>query len=228
MVTELKRLKKLSDGEVNMMEYFGYEEDQWKDGNISMLTSSLAPEFIKAIIKHKKRKESYRHLSLWYFGEAFVASKLAPSVKEGWFCSFKWLHDPTWINGKNPDREKDKVIADLKRQFYNEALMKYIGEDKLRDLQNIGKMEQKGMPSKPKAPDLWLIDKNGKSHFIEIKRLEVGDKPSDEQLVGLALIEKYLKCPVHLLFLYRAGKNIPDGERFDNYLKKYEKFKTLI
>jgi hypothetical protein len=54
MVTELKRLKKLSDGKVNMMEYFGSEEDQWKDGNIAMLTSSLAPEFIKAIIKHKK------------------------------------------------------------------------------------------------------------------------------------------------------------------------------
>jgi len=212
MVDNLKKLKKLSEKKINLMEYSEIEEKKWKNGDISMLISSAAPEFIKLIIKHKKRKDSSRHLTMWYFGEAFVASKLASSVQEGWFCSFKWLYDPTWINGKNSDREKDKVIAGLKRQFYNEALMKYIGEDKLRDLQNIGKKEQKGIPYKPKAPDLWLIDKNGKSHFIEIKRPEVGDKPSDEQLVGLALIEKYLKCPVHLLLLYRAGKNIPDNE----------------
>jgi hypothetical protein len=228
MVDKLKNLTKLSEKKINLMEYFEIEEKNWKNGDISMLISSAAPDFIKLIIKHKKRKESSRHLTMWYFGEAFVASKFANSVKEGWFCSFKWLHDPTWINGKNPDREKDKVIADLKRQFYNKALMKYIGEEKLRNLQNIGKKKQKGTIYKPKAPDLWLVDKNGKSHFIEIKRSEVGDKPSDEQLVGLAIIEKYLKCPVHLLLLYRADKKIPDGERFNNYLKKYEKIKALI
>ena len=211
------------------MAYSEIDEKKWKKGDISMLMSSDAPEFIKSIIKHKKRKDSSRHLTMWYFGEAYVASKLASSVQEGWFCSFKWLHDPTWINGRNPDRENNKVIEALKRIFYNEALMKYIGEDKLQDLQNRGrKKDQEGNTYKPKAPDLWLIDKNGKSHFIEIKKTDVRDEPSDEQLIGLAIIEKYLKCPVHLVLLYRADKNVPDDYKFAKHIKRFEKFKTIV
>jgi hypothetical protein len=228
MTYDLLKLSKLSDGKVNLMEYSESDRDQWKNGNISMLTSSLAPEFVKAIIKHKKRKESSRHLSLWYFGEAFVASKLAHSVKEGWFCSFKWLYDPNWVNGKNPNKEKDEIIAGLKRQFYDSALLKYIGEDRLRDLQSIGKKGKMGLPDKPKAPDLWLIDKKGKSHFIEIKRAEANDTPSDAQLAGLALIEKCLKSPVHLVWLYKSGGRIPGNEKFSEYINKFVKFRKLV
>jgi len=226
MSFDLRNLKLLSEGEVQSMQYLNEEIKTWKNGDTAMLTSSSAPGFIKSIITHKKRPESSRHKSAWYFGEAYVANKLAATTKYGWFSSFKWLYNPNWIVGSAFNSGKDQKITELKKQFYEEAIKPNI--DKIKKLHHILKNNKDRFPQKPKAPDLWLIDKDNKRHFIEIKRAEVRDKPSDEQLFGLALIEKYLESQVHLVCLYKEGKNGLVCEEFETQIKKFMKFKNII
>ena len=47
-----------------------------------------------------------------------------------------------------------------------------------------------GKYKKPVAPDLWIIDKDGRFNFIESKL--PGDSVSRHKLVGMALIEKHI------------------------------------
>ncbi len=66
--------------------------------------------------------------------------------------------------------------------------------NKFKDLQEIWKSER------PKAPDLWLIDKNKRHYFIEVKK--DSDKPDEKQLLGLVLIEKYFNMPTFIIYLH--------------------------
>jgi hypothetical protein len=51
----------------------------------------------------------------------------------------------------------------------------------------------------PVAPDIWLVLKSGGLKFIEGKHKESLD---NTQLVGLALIKKYLDCRIAIMRIY--------------------------
>ena len=205
-----------------MISYRIEEFQNWRNGDISFLLESHSPQFIKDILKHKKREGSQRSKSTWYFGEAYVASILGDYIEKGWFSSFKWLYDPDWVTGKNPEKEKDPIIADLKREFYKNALMEYIGLEKLNDLQRIGKRE------KAKAPDLWLIDKRECHYFIEVKKGTDSPDKEHKQMMGLALIEKYLKLPTFIVYLYPENKKTLSSDKQTEWLRDYNSVKIDI
>jgi hypothetical protein len=139
---DIKNLKSLSENTICSIEYSFKDIVEWKEGDISLLLDSNSPQFIKDIIKYKKRPKSPRCKSTWYFGESYLVSILSDYIKEGWFSSFKWLHDPEWLTGKNPYNESDPVIKKLKIDFFANALMKYIGPEKLKNMQKIGIKER--------------------------------------------------------------------------------------
>jgi len=171
----------------------------WISGDYSMLNSSNASDYIKRIIVHKAKNRPGRR----FFGEAFIASRI--EMKEGWYNSFKWLTAEKWITGKGLDPE-------FERPFHR-ALMKYIGADRLENLQkkaiSLYKHEKdKSLDAneykKAVAPDLWIINKQGEFRLIESKL--PGDIIHPHQLDGLDLIKNHLKLnsPVitSIIFLY--------------------------
>jgi len=187
------------------IEFMPYPESllqAWKSGDYSMLTSSTASDYIKRILVHKAKKRPGRR----FFGEAFIASRVA--MKEGWYNSFQWLTSDKWLTGRGLEPE-------FERPFHR-ALLKYMGADVLPNLQRkalslysqdrdrflVGKEFKK-----PVAPDLWIIDKQGRFRFIESKL--PGDTIQPHQLAGLALIKKYLKpssqVTVSIVTLYPEG-----------------------
>jgi hypothetical protein len=102
------------------------------------------------------------------------------------------------------------------RHFYENALMKYIGKEKLSDLQRIGGKMQ------AKAPDLWLIDKEGRHYFIEVKKGADSPDKEHKQLIGLALIEKYLKFPTFLVYLHPENKKTLGHDKQAEWLRNYK------
>jgi hypothetical protein len=170
----------------------------WVSGNYCVLSKSNASEYIKAILVHKAKRRPGRR----FFGEAFIASKIA--MADGWYSSYKWLTSEKWITGKGME-------AKFQKPFY-EALKKYIGLNVIANIQNQAealyrkhkkKFMKGGKYRKPVAPDLWLIGKEGKFRFIESKL--PGDKISFSQIAGLALIKKYVGGEVSIINLYPKG-----------------------
>jgi len=119
-----------------------------------------------------------------------------------WYSSYKWLTKRRWLNGEVEDGYKSQFSDDL---------VKYIGKDNLANLQEranafrekdagrILGLTKSGKVRYPVAPDIWLILKDGGLKFIEGKHNE---KLDDTQLVGLALIKKYLDCSIAIMRVY--------------------------
>ena len=170
--------------------------EKWKAGDYSMLTDSYAPDYIKNILIQKAKNRPGRR----FFGEAFIASTM--EMTDGWYNSFKWLTAKKWITGIG-------LKPDFEKPFYH-ALIKHIDLGCLINLQSEAKklIEGKcddlcvvGKYKKPVAPDLWIIDRNGHFKFIECKLPD--DSIAEHQLVGLALIEKYVGAirPVSIIVM---------------------------
>jgi len=215
MEHNLEKLKKLSDNKVHFMDYSESDFMKWKARDNNILKSSQAPKFLKAILIHKQKKRP--HL---FFGEAYAVSKLGDTTKEGWFNSWDWISSNKWMKGEY-SKSNDPVINDLKKQFYEDALIRYIETAKWLKLLEV----QKNLSHIPEPPDLWLVDKNNNHHFIEVKRNK--DKLSDAQILGLALIDVCLNYQVHLLWLYEENKNPPNNYKLEPYIEKFNRFKKL-
>jgi len=160
----------------------------WENGDYSMLKNSKASGYIKKILVHKAKLRPGRR----FFGEAYIASKI--EMKQGWYSSFKWLTSDKWLSGEGLEPKFEKP--------FHYALMKYFGVEALTGLQ--GKavslyethkemLTDGSKHRKPVAPDLWIIDQEGRFRFIEIKL--PGDTMRPHQIAGLALIQRYLKVP---------------------------------
>ena len=176
--------------------------DAWVKGDYTMLINSNASEFIKGIIVSKVAKRKGKR----FFGEAYIAS--TAEMVDGWYNSFKWMSANKWITGKG--------LKNTYEQTFQKALMKYIGKDLLSDLQSHTKAlfenhKEKffldGVYKKPVAPDLWLIDKDGRFSFIESKLSD--DSVGYHQIAGLALLKKYIgtvqPVSVSIFNLYPKG-----------------------
>ena len=93
--------------------------ERWRNGNYSLLTSTNIPSYIKQIIVHKAKVRPGRR----FFGEAFVAVSMAKEIKDGFYCSYKWMTAEKWITGKG-------LKSEFEKPFY-EGLHKYIGNENL-------------------------------------------------------------------------------------------------
>lgn len=184
----------------------------WKTADYSMLTQSNASNYIKEILIFKAKTRPGRR----FFGEAYIASRI--EMKEGWYNSFKWLTADKWLSGDGLDPKFEKP--------FHSALMKHIGSDVLAALQEnaIGfynRHKERFMDGnkykKPVAPDLWLIDKEGRFRFIESKL--PGDTIGPHQIAGLALIGKYLKVsvPVSVSIMHLYPENIDSVNLFSEF-----------
>jgi len=145
----------------------------WIAGRYRMLKSSKTSSFIKNILVEKAKKRPGTR----FFGEAYVVAHM--EHQEGWYGSFKWLTSPAWVTGHG--------IPYGHRAEFGEALRTYFPT--LRDVQQRARHFAEMMNCKPVPPDLWLIV-NGEHRFIEVKL--PGDLVSQGQLVGLALIARFL------------------------------------
>jgi hypothetical protein len=168
------------------MPYPDYLLEAWKYGDYSMLTRSNASEYIKKILVHKAKIRPGKR----FFGEAYIASRI--DMKEGWYNSFKWLTANKWVTGKG--------LEPIFEKPFHAALMHHIGKELLYDLQAKSASFYNGYKEKnlegqqhkkPVAPDLWVIDENGRFIFIESKL--PGDSINSHQIAGLALIKKHLE-----------------------------------
>lgn len=186
--------------------------EAWKKGDYSMLTASNASDYIKSILIDKAKVRPGRR----FFGEAYIASRI--EMKEGWYNSFKWLTADKWITG-------DGLEPEFEKPFYNE-LMKYIGADALARLQAgaikfYDKYKERFMHDehykKPVAPDLWLIDSEGRFRFIESKL--PGDVIGPHQIAGMALIGKYLgeTFPVSISIMHLYPEEIDPVGLYSNF-----------
>ena len=168
------------------MPYPSYLLEAWKDGDYSMLTRSKASDYIKEILVHKAKTRPGKR----FFGEAYIASRI--NMEAGWYNSFKWLTAAKWVTGEG--------LEPIFEKPFHAALMQYIGKELLYDLQAKAAFfyngyKEKNMEGrqhkKPVAPDLWVIDENGRFIFIESKL--PGDSINSHQIAGLALIKKHLE-----------------------------------
>ncbi len=169
--------------------------EAWINGDYSMLTSSTSSDYIKKIIVRKAKKRPGTR----FFGESFVSSLLYKKMNEGWYSSYQWLTSDQWLTGKS-------LTSRFEKLFY-EALHTHLGTDPLTKIQNNSKNFLYKNKIKPRAPDLWLIDKSGEHHFIECKK--GSDKIHCGQIESLAIIKKYLKCLIRIINLYPEGSKLP-------------------
>lgn len=218
MTLSLTRLKSLSDHNICSISYCPNIFENWIKGDISFLINSDAPVFIKDILKHKKREDSKGDKSSRFFGEGYLSGLLGAQVKEGWYSSFQWLSDPDWVSGRNPEKERDPVIAELKSRFFKDAIKKYVGLNRLAEMQIIGSTIE------AKAPDLWLVDKKNKQYFIEIKK--ESDEPNFKQFLGLALLEKCLTVPTFIVYLYPEDEDQLSIKKQNKWLDDYYSAKS--
>ncbi len=98
--------------------------ERWRNGDYSLLTSANIPSYIKQIIVQKAKMRPGRR----FFGEAFVAVLFSSKIKDGFYCSYKWMTAEKWITGKG-------LKPEFEKPFY-EGLHKYIGTENLKKIQN--------------------------------------------------------------------------------------------
>jgi len=157
--------------------------EAWEEGDYSFLVESRASNYIKEILVCKAKKRPGRR----FFGEAYISSKI--EMKDGWYSSFKWLTSPKWLTGYRLDFFRGAPFF--------EALMEYLGPKIILRLQEKTKVYWKGTEgdsTKPVAPDLLLIGKDGEIRFIESKMPWDTIRPN--QVAGLKLIKKYVTVNV--------------------------------
>jgi hypothetical protein len=215
MLHDIINLEKLSEGKIHLMKYQNKYYEDWKAHQTHFLKDSAAPSFIKDILIYKNKERP--HL---FFSEAYVATVLGNSIIAGWFNSWDWLSSYNWYNGQY--RSRDSFILNLMNQFYNDALRKYLNGKLLKLIQI-----QNRFYIKPEPPDLWLISLNKNHHFIEVKRGK--DKISDNQLLGLLLINTILNHNIHIVWLYDGKESKKPSEgKIANYIQKYNDLKVQL
>ncbi len=101
--------------------------ERWRKGDYSLLTSVNISSYIKKIIVHKAKVRPGRR----FFGEAFVAVSFSSKIKDGIYCSYKWMTAEKWVTGKG-------LKPEFEKPFYD-GLHKYIGTENLSSLVPVNK-----------------------------------------------------------------------------------------
>ena len=177
--------------------------ERWRMGDYSLLTSANIPSYIKQIIFQKAKVRPGRR----FFGEAFVAVSFSSKIKDGFYCSYKWMTAEKWITEKG-------LKPEFEKPFY-EGLHKYIGTENLKKIQTrSNKYRESHNGNRPVASDLILIGNNGRLMFLEIKL--PGDTIRPNQIPGLAILKSFepLNADVRIISLYPEGKKRPEAKEY--------------
>ena len=153
----------------------------------SAIISKIASPHLREVFKVKS--ESRRRKTGRFFGEAFVASETPH--RDGYYRSFKWLKNRRFCTERPFGRGKAQPFQESLRS----ALLENFGARAIEHLQEAAESLFKRYSAEldgvfPTAPDLWLIDANGRHIFIEVKM--PGDSIAPHQIAGLALIASCL------------------------------------
>ncbi|MEI7636329.1 MAG: hypothetical protein WCJ37_03430 [Syntrophus sp. (in: bacteria)] len=196
-----------------MEELLGYSADdlkRWTTRDFTIIDKRLPAHvrnmLIEKICNRKSNPETMR-----FFSEVNILNHHAPMIKDGivWYSSYKWLTKNRWLTGEVEEGYKSQFFVDL---------IKYIGRNNIVNLQKranafrdkdggrILGLTKGGKVRYPVAPDIWLGLKDGGLKFIEGKHKEV---LAGTQLVGLALIKKYLDCSISIMRVYPQNDPLP-------------------
>jgi hypothetical protein len=146
----------------------------WRNGDYSLVKDCSKP------LQQRLREKAKARPGRRFFGEAKVLA--SEPYDDAWYGSFKWLTSPKWI--------ADQKLADGYQEGFRTAL-----QHQFRDLPAFQQAVALAMTriggDRPVGPDLWLISQTH-HRFIEVKL--PGDRLARRQLIGLALISKFLRC----------------------------------
>lgn len=206
-----------------LLEYSKQDFCRWISRDFSIIDSRLPTHARNMLIEKTGNRQSTPSTTR-FFSEMLILNEHAQLIKDGivWYSSYKWLTKDRWLTGK--------VAKGYKAQFYHD-LMAYIGREKVISLQRcansfrerdagkiLGRTEN-GKVRYPVAPDIWLLLRDGTIKFIECKHNE---KLENTQLVGLALIKKYLTSNVSIVRVYSRDAGMPSPINYDTFSKIYD------
>lgn len=212
-----------------------YELDElikWKSNNdncIDILLKSKAPLSIKRTVGYKKgfivdesgnclgrRQDNPSPRGTMHFDVAKVVIDNLDNIKFGWYGSYDWLKNPTWIvlPSSFVPPSSDIFSKELEK-IYQKALIEHIGIPKLKQLQE----NAKKLP-KVAEPDLWFIKNDGTFQFIEAK---IGGTPVyDSQIAGLALLKKVLDADVKIIRLHQIDEKVKSRNYTATFINYYD------
>jgi hypothetical protein len=183
----------------------------WRERDYSMLENSQASYFLKTILIHKakNRKQESKISDNRFFGEAYVATRV--KMIDGWYNSYQWLkwmgESGSWVTGKGLHQSVSDPM-NFKKIFFEKAICDYIELNNLLQLQRSAKLYQDENPGQyPKAPDLFIVDKEAHFLFIEVKL--PGDKFHPLQDMGIKMIREHLRAKNGESVIVRKIRLIP-------------------
>lgn len=196
-----------------MEELLGYSADdlkRWTTRDYSIIDPRL-PDHVRNMLIEKVGNRKSNPKTARFFSEVNILNHHAPMIKDGivWYSSYKWLTKRRWLTGEVEEGYKSQFFVDL---------LKYIGRDNIVNVQQqanafrdkdggrILGFTKSGKVRYPVAPDIWLVLKDGGLKFIEGKHKETLE---GMQLVGLALIKKYLDCSIAIMRIYSQNDPPP-------------------
>lgn len=212
--------------------YDPLELNQWKsnaddcidiliNSNISIpIKKSIA--YRKGFILNEKGKYNYRRTNekgrpyyprkTMHYDVAKTAIHYSSSSKAGWYGSYDWMTNESWIVPSNQfsPYAADKYLIGFMKD-YQSALIHHIGMTMLKNIQSAANRLPAVTP-----PDLWFVGNNGKFHFVEAKL----DRKTteDAQIAGLALLKVVLGAEVKIIRVSNRHFNALDHtERFSYY-----------
>lgn len=158
--------------------------DAWKKRDYSMHTQSDASDYLKSILSFKASRSGKKRGLKRFFGEAFVAANTP--MLDGWYNSYHWLINDNWVFGHNLKGFPEEPMP-YKKVFYNNAIVQHIWFENLRKFQKHSRDYENITGNYPKAPDLFIINKENNFVFMEVKLPD--DKVNEQQEDGLKLIK---------------------------------------
>ena len=209
-------------------ELLGYSKadlQRWISKDFTLIDKRL-PDHIRMLLTSKATNRKSNPETTRFFSEICILNHHASMVQPGcvWYSSYKWLTKDRWLKGEFSDPFKSRFYMDL---------MKYIGEEKVAEIQEralIFRETDKGeilgfTPGGkirfPVGPDIWMILNDGKIKFVEGKHKERIDRT---QLVGLALIKKYLDCHISIMRIFPNNEVSPAPEDYSReFMDIYER-----
>ncbi len=196
-----------------MEELLGYSADdlkRWTTRDFTIIDRRL-PVHVRNMLIEKVGNRKSNPKTARFFSEVNILNHHVPMIKGGivWYSSYKWLTKDRWLTGQVEEGYKSQFFVDL---------IKYVGRDNIINLQRhahafrekdsgrILGFTKSGKVKYPVAPDIWLVLNDGGLKFIEGKHKEI---IVGTQLVGLALIKKYLDCSIAIMRVYPQNDKPP-------------------
>jgi hypothetical protein len=167
-----------------------HELRAWRNKHYSLVDHCFPP--LKGILCRKAEARPGRR----FFGEAYVAASIRHD--QCWYGSFKWLTSPKWSG-------LESLSNSYQNQFRSTLLHHFPRLSEFQEL--VRAFTPVFGRQRPVGPDLWLPTRSN-HRFIEVKL--PGDRISQHQLVGLALIAMLLRgdrpVSVEVFNLHSDGK----------------------